>query len=264
VLSKTHEVLTDMVKRRPAMVADLLTELFKLEIPPWEQAADGAAEVTDIRPVQLRADAVPVFTRGEENVLAVVCEVQVWESADKRRAWPHYVTSLHRQLKCPTMLLAICPTRAIARWSAKPIRVGHPGWVLRPLVLGPDQVPVITDPDEAARTPELAVLSAMVLRQLPEAAQHFLEAMVDLATYEFKSNYYRRKLAKERAEARAAGEAAGRAAGEAEMVLEVLAARDIHVPAGARRRITACTDLDQLKTWARRAVTADSVDDLFD
>jgi hypothetical protein len=292
VLSETHEVLTDMVKRRPAMVADLLTDLFQLEVPPWERATDGAAEVTDIKPVQLRADAVPVFTHGAKKVLAVVCEVQLSENPAKRRTWPHYLTSLHRRLKCPTMLLVICHDRAVARWSAKPITVGHPGWVLRPLVLGPDQVPVITDPDQAARTPELAVLSAMahgagpereqvfhamltalqdvdqesfelytdmVLRQLPEATQHFLEAMVDLATYEFKSNYWRGKLA----EAEAKAQAAGRAAGEAAMVLEVLAARDVDVPAGAREHITACTDLDQLRAWARRAATADSIEDLF-
>jgi len=33
--------------------------------------------------------------------------------------------------------------------------------VVRPRVLGPDAVPIITDPAQAAREPELAVLSAM-------------------------------------------------------------------------------------------------------
>ncbi len=33
--------------------------------------------------------------------------------------------------------------------------------MLRPRVLGPDAVPVVTDPERAAREPELAVLSAM-------------------------------------------------------------------------------------------------------
>lgn len=278
-----------MVKRRPAMVAELLTDLFGLKIPPWDHAADGPIEVSDIKPVQVRADAVPVFSRGKKDVLAVVCEVQLYKNANKRRAWAHYLTGLHKQLKCPTMLLVISPSRSVARWSTKPIEVGHPGWVLHPLVLGPDRVPVITDPDEATHAPELTVLSAMahgagperkqifrsmvhalrdvdqerfelytdvVLRELPEVARHALEAMMDVATYEFKSDYWRGKLDKARAEARAVERAA--------VLLEVLADRGIELPDDTRRRITDCTDLDQLKTWTHRAANAESIDDLFD
>jgi hypothetical protein len=42
-----------------------------------------------------------------------------------------------------------------------PIETGIPGFVLRTPVLGREAVPVVTDPAEAARRPELAVLSAM-------------------------------------------------------------------------------------------------------
>ncbi|MEU6366180.1 hypothetical protein ABZ876_10555 [Streptomyces sp. NPDC046931] len=43
--------------------------------------------------------------------------------------------------------------------------IGPPEWsalTLRPLVLGPDQVPIVDDPAEAARDIPLAVLSAML------------------------------------------------------------------------------------------------------
>ena len=48
----------------------------------------------------------------------------------------------------------------MARWAAEPIRLG-PGSSFAALVLGPDTVPVVTDPARAEAEPELAVLSAM-------------------------------------------------------------------------------------------------------
>lgn len=46
-------------------------------------------------------------------------------------------------------------------------------------------------------------------------------------------------------------------------MLKVLAAQGIAVPADARARITACTDLDQLDVWLTRAVTITTIDELF-
>ena len=45
--------------------------------------------------------------------------------------------------------------------------------------------------------------------------------------------------------------------------LEVLATRSIPVTDEARRRITECTDVDQLKEWFRRAITAATVDEVY-
>jgi hypothetical protein len=36
------------------------------------------------------------------------------------------------------------------------------------------------------------------------------------------------------------------------------------VPPSARARITSCTDVYQLDTWIRHAVTADSIEELLD
>jgi len=169
------------------------------------------------------------------------------------------------------------------------------------MVVGPDRVPVVTDVEHAGRAPELAVLSAiahggdpnrtkvldavvaalatvdpdrgglycdLVLAVLPEAAQRYLEGLMATGTYEYRSDFARRYFfegkAEGRAEGEAAGEAAGKAEGEARAVLAVLDARGIDVPPDARARIAECSDLDQLDIWVRRAVTAETVHDLFD
>jgi hypothetical protein len=68
--------------------------------------------------------------------------------------------------------------------------------------------------------------------------------------YEYQSDFVRRYVFHGRAEAKAGA------------VLAILDIRGISVTDEARARITGCTDLDQLDTWVRRAVTTDSVDHL--
>ncbi|MGQ0573274.1 MAG: hypothetical protein ACT4RN_03605 [Pseudonocardia sp.] len=91
----------------------------------------------------------------------------------------------------------------------------------------------------------------IVLAALPAAAQRYLEVLVRTGTYEYQSDFARRYFSQ------------GKAEGEARAVLAVLAARKIDVPEDAHRRISECTDLDQLDTWVRRAVTATTIDELF-
>jgi len=163
------------------------------------------------------------------------------------------------------------------------IELGHPGWLLTPLVLGPDMVPVVTDADTARENPELAVLSALthgrhpdrypvldaliisldivdhehasmyfdlVLAALPAAARRHLEEQMT-TTREFKSDFMRNLVT------------TSEARGEARAVLTVLEALGIDVPADIRSRITGCTDPVVLDAWVRAAVTVTSVDELF-
>jgi hypothetical protein len=93
-----------------------------------------------------------------------------------------------------------------------------------------------------------------VLAALPEAALDYLEDFM-ASTHRFRSEFARRYYSQ--------GEVAGEARGEAKAVLVILDARGIEVPDGIREDITDCTDLGQLETWIRRAVTASKVDELF-
>jgi hypothetical protein len=149
------------------------------------------------------------------------------------------------------------------------------------VVLGPVQVPVVTDVAVARRLPELAVLSALahggrkdpsavfealfaaldvidhdhanlytdlVFTVLPAAARVWLEEFMTTAPHRYQSDFARRYFSQ----------------GEAEALLAILDARDIHVPDDLRAEITACTDTAQLEAWIRRAATADKIQDVLD
>ncbi|AYY14015.1 hypothetical protein EF847_16195 [Actinobacteria bacterium YIM 96077] len=291
--SAMHEALIEMFRSRPSLTVELLRESLGVSVPIHRQIRLEPGDLPDLAPTEYRADAVVVLCEAsDEPVQAIVVEVQLGRDGGKRWSWPVYLTTLRARLRCAVTLLVVCVESATADWCGAPIDLGHPGWILRPLVLGPHRVPVVTDVEQARSSPELAVMSAMahgaetdgdkvldavasaftivddehaalysdvVFGALPEAARHYLEALMTTKLREYQSDFVRRYVNQGRAE----GKAQGQLEAEADAVLSVLAARGVGVPDDARRRISECTDLDQLKAWLSRAATATSIDDIF-
>lgn len=291
--SGLHEVITELFRHRPALAAEVLERCLHLDVPEYKEARLAGGDLPKLQPAERRTDAVVMLHReGTAPVLAIIVEVQLREDRRKRRTWPDYLTGLHSRYGCPAMLLVVCPGRATAAWAAGPIAIGHPGFVLRPLVLGPDLVPVITDVDEAVAGIELAVLSGIahgtdkavrnavftalavfaaqdmdlaslyadvIMAELPKALRKTAEDELRAKTVEYKSDFARSYFS----QGEAKGKAEGKAEGEAESVLAVLATRGITVTPDQESRIRECTDLDQLGNWLRRAVTAESADQVL-
>lgn len=238
-ISNTVSCRCDVFRHRPNLAPELLVDLLGMTLPQYRQARLGAAEVSELRPAEHRADAVVVLRDGSRAVFAVVVEVQLRRNEDKRWTWPEYVVGVRRRLRCPTVLLVVCADAETARWAGGSIELGGRGSRLVPVVVGPDLLPVLTDPEQAARTPELAVLSALahvrddgpfevlealvtaldqvevaheveyarvVLAALPDSARTHLEELMSTETYEYQSEFTRRL--EHRGEAR--GEARGR------------------------------------------------------
>lgn len=283
VPSNLHELLLELFRFRPGLAPELLAGVLGVPVPEFETARLEPGDAVDLVPTEYRADAVVVLTDDSGPVLAVVVEIQLRRDADKQWSWPVYVATLRARLRCPVELLVVCPDRVVAGWCASPIPFGVGESAVRPLVLGPDLVPVVDDPDRAGGSVELAVLSALahaesphapgvldtlwhllqtiepgrgfdyldlVYAALPEVARRHLEDLVRTDTGT-ELNEFAQWLVDQ-----------GKAEGEARAVLTILDARGVEVPAQVRRRITGCTDLAQLGIWVRRAATANQIDDL--
>jgi hypothetical protein len=98
----------------------------------------------------------------------------------------------------------------------------------------------------------LEIYTHLIRAVASAAARSALEALMTTA---FKDEFIDRI----KAEGRAEGEVRGRA----DMLLRVLAARGLEVPATVRVRVLSCTDLSQLDAWGDRAVTATVLDEVF-
>jgi hypothetical protein len=283
--SMLHEALLTLFRNRPELAPELLRDVLGIELPAYTEARIDSAELTDIVPAEYRADLVILLVDGRP-VLGIVVEVQLGKDPRKRFTWPVYAAGLRARLECDACVLVVTADDAVAAWAAEPVALGG-GSVFRPLVVGPRGVPVVSSPELAHGVPELAVLSAMahgrgdvaiavqialtvagategldpdrralysdlVMAALSEAARKALQMLP--SGYEFQYEPYRRLQLQGQA---------SRAESKAEAVLEVLDARGVSVTDAQRERVLACTDLDALRTWVRRAATVTSADELF-
>jgi hypothetical protein len=278
-----HEILVDLFRNRPSLAAEILVEVLGLSLPDYTEARVASADLTEIQPAEYRADVVVILLRDDSPVRVIIVEVQLAADPQKRLSWPAYVTVARAVHGCPAALLVVAPDPGVAGWCAEPIETGVPGFVLRPPVLRRTAVPVVTDPGEAARRPELGVLSVMahggteqgatiaaavlpaiqgldddrvrfyydlVYNSLNEAARRTLEAM--MKGYEYQSDFAKKYVAQ------------GRTEEAAHAVLTVLQARGLVVPDAARERILAQKDTERLERWLKKAVVAPSVAAVLD
>jgi hypothetical protein len=283
-----HEAPLLLLRERPSLIAELLQGALGLVLPAHTDARIDESDFTQLVPAESRADLVVTLLRDAAPVMGIVVETQLARKPEKRFTWPLYAAALHARLRCPTALVVIAPDDAVARWAAKPIATLQLGSVFLPIVIDRARIPVLTSPSEAARAPELAVLSALahggehrgidvarvalgaaasldedkralytdlVLYALSAAARGTLELEMNLRDYEFKSDFFKEKFA--RAEAKVAAET------EAGAVLTVLAARGIAVPDAIRAAIVGTTDIDLLYRWLRRAATVATAEDVL-
>ncbi|MFB8275720.1 hypothetical protein [Nocardia colli] len=279
-----HEGLVELFRCRPDLAASFLREVFGLLMPDSTKTRTEPCDFTDMGPKEFRGDVAFSMTDADDNNLAgIVVEVQMARDETRRWSWPVYLATLRARLRCPAYLLVVTPDSAVAEWARRPIALGHPGMTLCPLVLGPELIPAVTDNAEAMAWPERAVLSAIahadgpqadevlsallaalektdderskmyydiVLATMSESAKRHLEELMTTG-YEYQSDFARKYVAE------------GEVAGVARMVLDVLDIRGIAVSDEIRERISGCHDVDQLETWHRRAMLADTADDLF-
>jgi flagellar biosynthesis/type III secretory pathway protein FliH len=161
VVSFPHEFLVDLFRTRGELAPVLLARCAEISFD-HTRVEPGSIDLSQVVPTEYRADCVVVLHDERDAVVAaVIVEVQLRIDRDKERSWPVYVAALHAQLRCPVILLVVAPDRGVASWARGPFTGGHPRFGLEPVVIGFDDVPRITDPAEARRIPELAMLSTL-------------------------------------------------------------------------------------------------------
>ncbi|MDJ1133882.1 hypothetical protein [Streptomyces iconiensis] len=107
---------------------------------------------------------------GTPTLLAI--EAQSEPSPKKAASWAYYTSHLHAKHNCTVLLVVVCHDKATVEWAAGPHRLGSADWTIltvTPLVLGPGNVPLILDADEAAKDLPMATFAAMTHGKSPDA-----------------------------------------------------------------------------------------------
>jgi hypothetical protein len=279
-----HESPIALAKLDPGLVTWLLAHLFDVEVPDYHHARAQPTEVQVLVPRTYHADGMLLFCDAADRpVLAVVLEVQRGWDAAKGWTWKLYVAQLEAELNISAVLLVYCPNPMIAARYRTMREFEGPSLALRPLIFTPHDVPLVIDVELARSHPALAVFSAIchgadedvdaafpalakaletvgpkrailyydiVLAGLPRAPRTRWEDFMTTTSHRYYSERFRA------IETKAWTENGHHA------VLTVLDARGIKVPDAVREQILACTDLDLLDTWLRRAVTVSTAEDV--
>ncbi|MEU5883344.1 hypothetical protein [Spirillospora sp. NPDC047279] len=286
--SPRHDALTNLIRDRPGFAAEILTDLLGVDLPDRSAIRLGDTELSDRTSKDLKPDAVVLTGPRQAPTHAIVVEIQQQTSERKRRQLARYAAAVWLSFDCEVTVLVVCPTKKAAAFYAEPVRTTLADYTLRPHVLDPDHIPVITDPYQVADNPSMGTLSVTTHGQDPAVLQAFLTGipkdehgpdyydyacsiaappirqalearMADYTTWPSDAPLARHFHGRGKAE----GRVEGKAEGEAKMILMVLDARGIPVTPETRDRIANCGDVELLELWGRRAATAETIDDLF-
>ncbi|MGW2491593.1 hypothetical protein ACWCV9_30850 [Streptomyces sp. NPDC001606] len=289
MVSSPHDTMHHIFRKEPDLLARLLPRA-GMEFPEYHSIEPLDTDLTEIRPLERRVDSLfRVRTAGSEGGFLLAVESQGKPDRDKHNSWTYYMAHLYAKYRLPPILLVVCQDKKTASWAAEPIRIGsdfHTSMQVFPLVLGPKNLPVITDPDEAAKDLPATVFSVLahakdpgVLAILDEVGpvvgphQEWAE-IIEMGLGDGPARDHWRKLmdvytpvfpgaGTVMEEAWRKVVAYGEAKGEAKAVLRVLDARGIEVSDAVRERVMACTELDVLEAWLDRSLTATVAEELF-
>jgi hypothetical protein len=285
----SHEGPLDLVRDHPDIAVELVRSS-GIELPGQLSVALVPTDMSAVVPVQYLADMVVLINDAatSEPVLAVIIESQLRDEETKRYSWPVYLTTARRVAKCPAaVLVVLCPDPAEAEKCRTPIRTGHPGFDLVPIVIDSGAPPgrdggspyltvfaaSMGGIDMATEAGARMVLDAMaspgvsdadrlrmaaiILRLSDDAERQILEAMMKTSEYEktFVERIHDEGIAE--------GQARGKAEGQANAVLRLLDARGVALSPEQRQQVTSSTDPAQLDLWFDRAITASTAAEVF-
>ncbi|MGW3657898.1 hypothetical protein ACWD6R_20345 [Streptomyces sp. NPDC005151] len=287
MVSSPHEAMHRIFQEYPGLFSRV-SEVLGVAIAPPTSVTVMPTDLTENRPLERRVDTLLRIEMEDGEPFLLAIEAQGKKDPDKPASWGYYYMYLLNKYRLQALLLVVCQDRATAEWAARPTvfgSVGHPIITLCPLVVGPHNMPVITDVAEARKDLALATLAAIthagdpdigaILKTLSAALREAPEAIVDPiveltaqglgnrpAAQQWRNlvavdlSFYTSPLSEEIRDE-------GRAEGIARSILLLLAQAGIDVPDETRERIMGCSDLDTLSRWLLRAPAASSIEDIF-
>ncbi|MFF8591429.1 hypothetical protein ACF061_08240 [Streptomyces sp. NPDC015220] len=296
MVTSSHEAMHRIFQAYPGLFSRV-SEALSIPFPKATAVSVLPNDVTETKPVDRRIDTLLRIETENHGSFLLAIEAQKKKDPEKPARWGYYLAYLRNRYRLPPLLLVVCQDPVTAEWATRPEPIEFFSWpslTVRPIVAGPHNMPVITDPDEARTDLALTALAAIthaadpaigaILKALSTALRDVPEDVAD-PIIEFTAqglgnrparniwrnlvavdlSFYKSYISEEiRDEGREQGRAQGRVQGRAEDILLVLEQRGIDISEEVRSRVTGCGDPEVLRTWLLRAVTAATIDEVFD
>ncbi|WP_335984138.1 hypothetical protein [Streptomyces sp. CA2R106] len=258
----------------------------RLGLPLAEPVAVSllSPDATELMPVERRIDTLLQIDSADGESYLLAIESQRRKDAGKCASWAYYLSYLHTKYGKPAVLLVTCQDERTARWAEGPFHYGIPQWrsmTVRPLVLGPHNVPVITDPDDAVRDVPLAVFSAIThghsrdadtmlkalssaLRTLDDDTATIFRELTELGLGTGPAaQIWKDLMAIDTSFFRSASSQKLRAEGITRGLFILVESRGITLTDEQHAKAAACEDPAVVDVWFRRALTATTAEEIF-
>jgi hypothetical protein len=295
MVTAEHEALHRIFQHDTELFARMIRTVFGVAVPVPRQVSILDTDFTEVQPHVRRGDSVllaDLLVEDPDDRYVMIIESQTDPDDEKEYRWPYYVAYLHDKYQCPVVLVVVCSKSSTAEWARKPITVGLPNlpcMTVNAIVLGPDNVPVITEIAEAQADVGFAVFSALthsrskqidgilktlaaalgtidadtaaLLAQFTEAGlgdgdgESIWRGLMMTQTYPYTTRL-RTQLVEE-------GLTQGRAQGLAQAVVQVLDSRGIVMEPADRERILTCRDNETLQAWLSKVSRIADITELF-
>ncbi|SDD55095.1 hypothetical protein [Glycomyces harbinensis] len=280
-----HEAMHRIFRDDPGLFTRTLRRVLAADFPEIEEVSVIDTDLTTTEAIERRADTVLKAKTAAGNVLLVI-EPQTDKKESKVRSWAYYLSFLENKYEIPAALMVLAPKAGTARWARGPLTLGppdRPSMRVFPYVCGPDNMPFITEPEQAAEDVVFTVLALLSHRLNPDvekALRPLADALDRLepatASYWFEftegglgegcTQDTWRNIMKTMnygyvSETRREAHAEARAEALTEAILAFLDDREVPVSDADRERVLNCSDLDLLRNWVMKApYVADSAE----
>jgi hypothetical protein len=165
--SPEHEALHRIFQQDGSLFARTIQRVFGVDVPVPSRVSVLNCDLTEMRPIERRADSVllaELLVEDPRGRYILIIESQTDPDEKRRSRWPYYIAYLHDKYDCPVVLVVVSSKEATARWARQRIEIGLPGLTCMTVTvvgLGPDNVPVVTDPAHARDDVTFTVFSAL-------------------------------------------------------------------------------------------------------
>lgn len=149
-----------MLSDHPQVVVEILRDLKGVHLPDMELIQKEERTFNTRISDDIEPDLILTLGPRQNPVHTVIVEIQQSKGKDHQQL-ARYAAAAWLLLRCDVTVLVVCFAGAHADHYAKPIASGLKGYRFQAEVIGPDDIPAITDPQEAAADLPLAVMSVM-------------------------------------------------------------------------------------------------------
>jgi hypothetical protein len=290
----THEAAIELLADELDDTMEFVAQIAGIPLPTGHTFTREESNLAVASPVSYRADLVAVnWNPDGRAALAIILELQNSPDPDKPYTWPAYWADTRARHRCPAALVVVTFDDDTTAWARGVGATGEPhAW--RPHVIGPRDIPRVTDPLVVRAHPAMALLSALAHARDAEVLQTVLPVVLesdlerDRVRYyfdvimergggfatailerimdhrpEFRSKWAIERKEEGRREGLRDGLEEGRRDHARRMLRRTAARRGLTLGPAQDLQIDQCRDLDMLERWIDRADSASTAEDIF-